>query len=215
MNFIFTFLAAGVVEEGIKFVPVLYARYRYGKVSGVGGKERSVRERERSYIDFAIAGTLGFGVVEALGFLYGICGMEGKGIGRGMLVVMVLERVAGQMGHLATGILSAVRATRRDFYDEDGERTSGDGKTKWWWVVGPSALYHGFSDFVALSASALDGNVGFIHPRGVKLVVSMIGVIGCIWGAAGWQTWREWEGLDELDREAAGKKAKISVEKSE
>lgn len=221
MNFVFTFLAAGVVEEVVKFVPVLYARYRYrdgrgrGRETEFDGGERREGgwKGDRRYIDFAIAGTLGFGVVEALGFIYGVCGMEG--VGRGMLVLMVLERVAGQMGHLATGALSAVRATRRDFYDEDGERKSGNRKMSWWWVVGPSALYHGLSDFVALSASALDGNVGFIHPRGVKLVVSMIGVIGCIWGAAGWQMWRNWEDLDELDRHADVNKAKRFVEKSE
>ncbi|PVH78004.1 hypothetical protein DL98DRAFT_462956 [Cadophora sp. DSE1049] len=203
-NTIFTFLAAGLVEEVVKFLPVLFAKRRYAK------KSESNR-RDRSYIDFAIAGTLGFGLVEALGFIYSICKLEDQS--RGMIALMVVERVAGQMGHLATAALSAVRATRRDFYagDSEGENRK---RMSWRQVFGPSALYHGFSDFVALSASALDGNVGFIHPRGVKLVVSMIGVIGCIWGAAGWQMWREWEGLDELDRQTAGEKV-MESKKSE
>lgn len=221
-NAILSFVAAGLMEEVVKFAPVLYAKRRNGneiekeddsvESSKVESSKKN-RRRDRSYIDFAIAGTLGFGLVEALGFIYTICKVEGQG--RGMIALMVVERVAGQMGHLATAALSAVRATRRDFYAEDGEAEgedrSGGKRMPWWQIIGPSALYHGLSDFVALSASALDGNVGFIHPRGVKLVVSMIGVIGCIWGAAGWQMWKEWGELDEIDR----KRAKELVEKED
>ncbi|PVH78879.1 hypothetical protein DL98DRAFT_533414 [Cadophora sp. DSE1049] len=107
---------------------------------------------------------------------------------------MVFERVVGQFGHLSVALLTAVRATWRDFYGEE---------MKWWQVIGPSVLYHGLSDFLVLGASALESNVGFIHPTDVKMVLSMLGVVSGVWTLAVRQMWKEWTGLDERDATAA------------
>ena len=79
-------------------------------------------------------------MIENIGFLYGSVEKGGESWAR--LAFSIFERViVGGMGHLTMSVLTALRATRRDFY---GERLS------WWQVIAPAALYHGAFDLCVL-----------------------------------------------------------------
>lgn len=181
-NAVLTFVAAGLMEEIPKYLPIVYARRR----SAANPKAR----RDRAYIDYALAGALGFGVVEAIGFLYAACEEGHESWPR--VAFTLTERVAGCVGHLLLASLAALRATRRDFY---GDRMS------WWAVVGPSMLLHATADFVCLAASALEGNVGWIHPTGVRTTTAMLGLLSSLYAVTVWQVRREWKGLERRDRQ--------------
>ncbi|KAH7305128.1 hypothetical protein BKA65DRAFT_531203 [Rhexocercosporidium sp. MPI-PUGE-AT-0058] len=223
-NLVLSFLAAGAVEEVFKYLPVVWARWQDGKKKkgsqspGVRGEDEkregqgkgsvNVVETQwrgnRAYIDFALAGTLGFGLVEAIGFIYGSCVLPERERGWGMLILTVFERVAGQMGHLALAALAGVRATRREFYAHVKGADGEEGCTKessfgWCSDVWPSVFFHGLADFMALSASAMEGHVGFIHPKERRLVGGMLGTVAVVWAMAFGQLRKEWKELDRLD----------------
>ena len=178
---VFSFFGASLVEESLKYLSIVYARRR----AAAEGRKR----RGRAYVDYAVAGALGFGVVEAVGFIYAAVEQGGETWPR--LMFTVFERVVGSIGHLSVAALIALRAIRRDYY---GDQMS------WWAVVGPSVALHGTHDFVALGASALEGNVGWIHPVGWGDTVGMLGLIGGLMVTAAWLVRGEWKTLEERDR---------------
>ena len=180
-NSILTFLAAALVEETLKYLPIAYAHRR--------GTDEQRKQRNRAYIDYAVAGALGFGVVEGIGFLYAACEEAHEAWPK--LMFTLFERVVGSVGHLLLASLIALRAIRRDYY---GDQMS------WWVIVGPSVILHGASDFVALAASALEGNVGWIHPTGVRITTTMLGLLSGLIATATWLVRREWKALDDRDR---------------
>ncbi|KAI9752644.1 MAG: hypothetical protein M4579_005538 [Chaenotheca gracillima] len=184
-NGVLCYLVSGVVEETLKYLPVAYARYRQDK-----GKTQQGPRRNRSYIDYALAGALSFAMVENIGFFYAAA-VSGHETGA-RLVFTIVERLFGSLGHLTIACLTALRATRRDYYGA---------KMSWWAVVGPAMLFHGTSNFVGITASTLEGNPGWIHPKGVWLTTAMLGLIAGLNGAALWLVKREWEAVDELDRQ--------------
>ena len=103
MTLIF-FTAAGVGEEVLKFLPVLYARRR--------GTAQDRKPRDRAYLDYVMASSLAFGVIEGIGFIFTACGKNGETGGK--LALSVLERLLlGSTGHVLMAVLSALRATRR------------------------------------------------------------------------------------------------------
>lgn len=178
---VLSFLGASLVEESLKYLLIVYARRR------VAAELR--KRRDRAYVDYAVAGALGFGVVEAIGFIY--AAVESGGETWLRLMFTLFERVAGSIGHLLVAALMALRAMRRDYYGDE---------MSWWVVVGPSIALHGMYDFVALGASALEGNVGWIHPVGRWDTVGMLGLIGGVMVVAGWLVRGEWKALEERDR---------------
>ena len=181
-NSLFAFGMAGLVEETLKYLPIAYARRR--------GTAEHKQRRTRAYIDYALAGALSFGVVENMAFLYASC-EKGHETGP-KLVLTLFERMAvGSLGHLLVASLTALRAIRRDYY---GDRLS------WWDVVGPSIILHGTFDFVALAFSALEGNVGWIHPTDVQNTTAMFGLLTGLMVVAAWQVRRDWKALDDHDR---------------
>jgi hypothetical protein len=178
----FAFIMAGLAEETLKYLPIAYTRRR--------GTLKQRRQRDRAYVDYALAGALGFGLVESIGFIYASCehGYESWS----KIVLTVFERIIiGQLGHLSVSVLTALRAIRRDYY---GDQLS------WWSVVGPSVFFHGAFKFVAISASALEGNVGWIHPTGVWNTMAMFGLATGLVTTATWQVRQEWKALDNRDR---------------
>ena len=181
-NGVLTFVVAGLGEETLKYLPIAYARRR--------GTAEQRKPRNRAYIDYAGAGALSFGFVEMLGFLYSACEQGQEPWPR--LIFTIAERAVGSLAHVLVASLTAMRAIRRDFY---GDRMS------WWAVVGPSVILHGIFDFVAMGTSALEGNVGWIHPVGVGNTTAMIGLIGAVIATAAWQVRREWKKLSDYDRE--------------
>jgi RsiW-degrading membrane proteinase PrsW (M82 family) len=181
-NAIFTFLAAGLVEETLKYLPIAYVRHR-----GDSAEQRP--HRSRAYLDYTLSAALGFGVVEAIGFIYAACADGGETGSK--LALTVLERVVGSLGHLLVTALTALRATRKDFC---GDQMS------WLSVTGPAIVFHGAFNFVAISASALEGNVGWIHPTGTWNTTAMIGLTTALMATSAWKVGREWKALEDRDR---------------
>lgn len=181
-NSAFTYITAGLVEETLKYLPIVYACRR--------GTAKQRQRRNRAYIDYVLADALSFGVIESIGFLYASC--EKGHVTWPKLILTLFERIVlGQLGHLSAACLTALRAIRRDYY---GDQLS------WWSVVGPSVILHGTYDFGALAFSALEGNVGWIHPTGVRNIIAMLGLgIGLV-ATATWQVKQEWKSLDIHDR---------------
>lgn len=180
-NSVLTFLAAALVEETLKYLPIAYARRR--------GTAEQRNQHNRAYIDYTVASALGFGVVEGIGFLYAACEEAHEAWPK--LMFTLLERIVGSVGHLLLASLTALRAIRRDYY---GDQMS------LWAVVGPSVILHGASNFVALAASTLEGNVGWIHPTRVRNTTAMLGLMSGLIATAAWQVRREWKALDGRDR---------------
>jgi len=176
------FVAAGLGEETLKYLPIAYARRR--------GMPEERQKRKRAYVDYALAGALGFGLVENIGCLYAAC--EPKLEAWPKLVLTLFERViVGQIGHISMAALTALRAIRRDYYGDP---------LSWWGVVGPAVLYHGTFDYVALSASALEGNVGWIHPSGLRIMAPMLGLCIGLVASSVWQVRQEWNEIEDRDR---------------
>ena len=173
---------AGLLEEMLKYLPITYARRR-----GIDGQRKP---RNRAYIDYAFAGALSFGVVENIAFLYASCEKGNEAWPK--LLRTVLERIViGSTGHLLVACLTALRSIRKDYY---GEQLS------WLGVVGPAAILHGTFDFVALAFSSLEGNVGWIHPTGVRNTSTMMGLLTGLVATAAWLVRRDWMALDNRDR---------------
>jgi RsiW-degrading membrane proteinase PrsW (M82 family) len=179
-NGVLTYLAAGLVEEVLKYLPVMFARRR-----DVKKKQR----RDRAYIDYVLAGALGFSVVENIGFIYAAC--EGGQESWPKLLLTFVERVVlGQLGHLSVACLTALRATRRDYYGDP---------LGFWGVVGPAVLFHGTYNFAVMSASALEGNVGWIHPNGVRNSVLVLGLVSEMIGLAVQKVRHEWRKVQKYE----------------
>jgi len=191
-NLFLTFVAAGLGEEILKCLPIIYARRR--------GTAQDRQRRNRAYLDYAIAGALGFGLVETIGFIHVACETGGESWPR--LMLTLFERVSGQFGHLSMAALTAIRAIRRDYY---GDRLS------WWDVLRPAILFHGTFNFVAMTGSALEGNVGWIHPVGLVNATLVIGLATGLVARSAWQVRQEWEALkirDHLAKSTADDSAK-------
>ena len=178
---VLSFFGASLVEESLKYVSIVYARRR--------GKAEGRKRGDRAYVDYAVAGALGFGVVEAIGFIY--AAVEPGGETGSRLVLTLFERLGGSFGHFLVAALMALRAIRRDYYGDP---------MSLWAVVCPSVALHGTYDFVALGASALEGNVGWIHPVGRGVTVGMLGLIGGLMVMAAWLVRGEWKALEERAR---------------
>ena len=178
---VLSFFAASFVDESLKYLSIVYARRR------ARAEER--KRRDGAYVDYAVAGALGFGLVEAICFISADVELGVETWSRMMFTL--LEPAVGSLGHLLVAALMALRAIRRDYY---GDRMS------WWAVVGPSVALHGTHDFVALGASALEGNVGWVHPVGWGDTVGMLGLVGGSTVMAAWLVRGEWKALEERDR---------------
>ena len=179
---VLSFFGAGLVEGSFKYLAIVYARRR-------ATAERRQR-RDRAYIDYAVAAALVFGVADAIGFIY--TAVESGGETWPRLMLTLFERVVDWLEHIMVAALMALRAIRRDYY---GDRMS------WLAVVGPSVLLYGARDFIALSASALEGNVGWIHPVGWWNTAQMLGVIVWLLSIAVSLVGKELKALEDRDDE--------------
>ena len=150
VNVLFSYVLAAFFEETLKYMPILYAKHLYPS------SDAKPNPRNRAYLDFALAGALSFGLVENIAFLYQA--VEGAGQSWIGLLITAMERlVFASAGHLLAAALTALKATSRDFYGQ---------KLSWGQVMMPAMVLHGAQNFVAMSMSATEGNVGWIHPAG-------------------------------------------------
>ena len=116
------FTTAGLGEELLKFLPIIWARR--------SGTPEERKPRDRAYLDYAISAALSFGVVEGIGFLHTAC-VTGKETGA-KLALSVVERLGlGSTGHVLMAVLTALRAIRKDYYQD---------RLSWWQVLGPSVF---------------------------------------------------------------------------
>jgi hypothetical protein len=105
---------------------------------------------------------------------------------------MLVERfVIGQIGHLSAAALTALRAIRRDYYGDD---------LSWLGVVGPAVMFHRMFNFLAVSGSMVEGNVGWIHPSNLRIVVPGLGVMVGIVATLVGQVRLEWKGIEDPDQ---------------
>jgi RsiW-degrading membrane proteinase PrsW (M82 family) len=177
-----SFFAMGLGEEALKYLPVMWARRRERereRLAEGSSKDKTKKpavRRDRAYVDYAVASGLAFGVIENIGYIHAACKQEHASVAS--IAVMFLGRVTfGAVGHALMASLSALRATRRDFGDE---------QLGFLGPIGPAVLIHGLFDFIAFGACALDGNVGWIHPTGFWKVTTLYGLATSMFMGTAW-----------------------------
>ncbi|RYP88805.1 hypothetical protein DL770_004597 [Monosporascus sp. CRB-9-2] len=154
---VLAFVVAGVVEESLKYYALQYARH-YGRIT-----------HPKNFFTLAMAAGLGFSTMEGIGFVYAAV-QEDQRLDR--IVQTVAERMAlGPITHTLTAGLTGLNVIRRDLR---GERL-GFGQ-----VIGNSVLFHGGFNFIVMGVSALEGNVGWIHPRGITLLFVLTVAVGFV-----------------------------------
>ncbi|KAF3059926.1 integral membrane protein [Daldinia childiae] len=149
--FLFAYLGASIPEELLKYSGLAYARRR-GRIT-----------HEHNYITLAAAAALGFSTFENIGFIYAAV-QENKGVAH--LLLAIVERVViGSPMHLMGGLLIGLGTAGRDFRGKTSSLAQ---------IIGLPTLIHGAWDFSLFGTSALNGNVGWIHPYGKSLLVVLV-----------------------------------------
>jgi RsiW-degrading membrane proteinase PrsW (M82 family) len=145
---IFSYIGSAVLEEAIKYFALRLAI-------------RSARPRhEHEYLIYAALAGLGFGTIENSLVTY--ASITGDETG-GMIALGLFERVIlASLGHTIMALLTGLQSIRRDARGE---------KLAIWQVLARAVAYHGTWNFILISVSAWNGNVGWIHPTDVGSVV--------------------------------------------
>ncbi|KAI0376259.1 protease prsW family-domain-containing protein [Hypomontagnella monticulosa] len=144
----FAFSAAAIPEEFLKYSGVAYAKRR-GRIA-----------HEQNYVTLGAAAALGFSTFENIGFVYAAA-LADNGVTD--LLVSLAERVLiGSPMHVMGGLLIGMNAACRDFRGEVLSLTR---------ILTVPVLFHGTWDFSLFGVSALDGNVGWVHPHGKSLAL--------------------------------------------
>jgi RsiW-degrading membrane proteinase PrsW (M82 family) len=160
---IFSYLGAGVVEEGIKYVALRLAVLR------------ARPKHEYEYLVYAAMAGLGYAIIENVIFTHTT--IE-KGESTGMIGLSLFERIVfASIGHTIMALLTGLQSIRRDGRGE---------KLPIWRVIARAVMYHGTWDFVLFSLSALNGNVGWIHPTDAKSLVLGFSPVIALQGYAMW-----------------------------
>ncbi|KAL9113466.1 MAG: hypothetical protein Q9227_002507 [Pyrenula ochraceoflavens] len=194
-NAVLFYIGAGLMEELLKYLLIIYAR----RQNSPEDKER----RDRAYLDYALSSALAFSVVENIGFFYASC--EGANESWPRIALTLVERsVLGSAGHVLAAALTALRAIRKDYYGE---------KLGWWGAIGPSVLYHGTFDFVAMCFSMREGNVGWIHPSSMGTTGVMLSMAVGMVGTLAWRVRRNWKLLQNYDLFALAAKKYSEIDK--
>lgn len=106
LNGALAFIAAGLGEEILKYLPIAYARQR--------GIVEETMKRNRAFVDYTLSGALSFALVENIGFLYASVETANETWPR--LALSVFERVIiGGTGHITMAVMTALRAIRKDY----------------------------------------------------------------------------------------------------
>ncbi|OAL32792.1 hypothetical protein AYO20_07749 [Fonsecaea nubica] len=172
---LFAFVVAGLVEESIKYIAITTMLDWAQRSSHGAGNVINYRD----YITVAVAAALGFATVENITFLVGAArqrkGSGGSGSsaggGAGALLTAVERAVIGTPGHCMTAALIGANMFVRARHDRlvgggvgEQHSTLASILTSWSILRDP-ALFHGCFNFMLFAVSALEGNVGWIHPR--------------------------------------------------
>ncbi|KAH6644926.1 hypothetical protein BKA67DRAFT_586479 [Truncatella angustata] len=156
------FITAGLIEEYMKYCALNLAR-RYGRVT-----------KQRDFLTVAVAAALGFSTIENIGFVYAAVREKQP---TNELFLTVAERVVvGSTGHSLPALLVGINAVQENYHNQP---------TSLFVVIRDAVLFHGSADFMLFAISAIDGNVGWVHPRGslmylmFALVIIMQSTFGC------------------------------------
>lgn len=71
---------------------------------------------------------------------------------------------------------------------------------KLWRALAPSMLYHGTFNFLLLSFSAVEGNVGWVHPTDAKGLAYALGGVAVVSGALVMHVRREWKRYERAEK---------------
>lgn len=165
---IFSYVGAGFVEGGLKYLALRLAVWR------------ARPKHEHEYLMYAAMSGLGFATIENVLFAFA-CVTEKES--SGMLALTIFERlIFGTAGHTIMALLTALQSVRRDARGE---------KLPIWRVLARSVFYHGTMDFVLFSLSAWHGNVGWVHPTDVGSILFGIVATLALQGNALWDALRQ------------------------
>jgi RsiW-degrading membrane proteinase PrsW (M82 family) len=160
---IFSYLEAGAVEEGIKYVALRLAVLR------------ARPKHEYEYLVYAAMAGLGYATIENIVFTHATIMKEETAA---MIGLTLFERVVfASIGHTIMALLTGLQSIRRDARGE---------KLLIWRVIKRAVLYHGTWDFALFSLSAWNGNVGWIHPTDVKSLILGFSPVIVLQGYAVW-----------------------------
>ncbi|OAP60897.1 hypothetical protein AYL99_05899 [Fonsecaea erecta] len=173
---LFSFVAAGLVEEGIKYVTVTAMLALLAR--------RSSTSTPRDSIAVAVSAALGFATVENCAFISAATRRSNKGRGAApkdamFALLTAMERVVlGIPGHAMTATLIGINMKlMRDDHDHfhrghtsTTSSSSSSTMNSAWLVLRDPVLFHGCFDFMLFAVSALEGNVGWVHPRRPRTV---------------------------------------------
>ncbi|KIX94511.1 uncharacterized protein Z520_09897 [Fonsecaea multimorphosa CBS 102226] len=185
---LFSFLAAGLVEEGIKYIAIRTAMLALAQQQRSSHTGKGV-STERDNITIAVSAALGFATAENIAFLFAAArGRKGSGAKDSrqdttFVLLTAVERVVlGITGHATTAALIGVNMLIRDHHlnhyhhHHHHHHTLGRSTTSismnptLWLILRDPALFHGFFNFMLFAVSALEGHVGWVHPRKPRTV---------------------------------------------
>jgi len=160
---VFSYLGAGVVEEGIKYVALRFAVLR------------ARPKHEYEYLVYAAMAGLGYATIENIIVTQATVG---KGESTGMIGLTLFERIFfASIGHTIMSLLTGLQSIRRDARGQ---------KLPIWRVIARAVIYHGTWDFALFLLSAWNGNVGWIHPTDAKSLILGFSPVIALQGYAVW-----------------------------
>ncbi|KAK6083423.1 hypothetical protein SCUP234_03773 [Seiridium cupressi] len=141
-----SFGLAGLIEEYLKYTALGLAR-RYGRAT-----------KRQDFLIVTVAAVLGFSTIENIGFVYAAVQAEQP---LGELIMTVMERVVvGPVGHSLPAILIGFNVIQREFDNRPLSLFD---------ILREPVLFYGAADFMLFGISAINGNVGWIHPGGTLM----------------------------------------------
>jgi RsiW-degrading membrane proteinase PrsW (M82 family) len=173
---ILSYAGSAVVEEAIKYIALRLA------------VRRARPRHEHEYLIYAALAGLGFGTLENILVTYDSITENATS---GMLALTVVERlIFASLGHTVMALLTGLQSIRRDSRGE---------KLPVWRVLAKAVVCHGTSNFILLSVSAWNGNVGWIHPTDAGSIVLALSSVIALQIKAAWDVSKQ---LKELQLKA-------------
>lgn len=187
-SFLFCFVGAGFTEEVLKYTAVVVAtgsRWRTWSNGRDTNKAQSPDDTRLSqshaylhYIPLAIAASLGFSTAEGLLFVNSDVSRYRAGeLGVSRLAITLLARtLIGPLGHALTATLLGANLASTTNTRTSGGALGGGVKSWWrgiWGAVSLPAFFHGLFNFVVISVSTWNGNIGWVHPQGRSLYMTI------------------------------------------
>lgn len=68
-------------------------------------------------------------------------------------------------------------------------------------VIGPAVLFHGTYNFALMSVSVMEGNVGWIHPNGLRNTALALGLVSGMIGLAVRKAKQEWRKVQKHEQD--------------